>query len=46
MRAEYKRSAVYKDIIMPRAAKEEERTVVELGNTQGRVFAVVEFRYG
>ena len=45
MRAEYKRSAVYKDIIVPKAAEEEGRTVVELGSTEGKAYAVVEFQY-
>lgn len=44
MRAEYKRSAVYRDIIVPKAAEETERTVVELCDTEGKTYAVIEFR--
>ncbi len=44
VRAEYKKSAVYNDIIMPRAGREDNRTVVELCNVEGQAFAVVEFR--
>ena len=44
VRAEYKKSAVYKDIIVPRAGREADRGVVELRNTEGQAFAVVEFR--
>lgn len=45
MRAEYKKSAVYQDIIVPEAAEEKERTVVKLGDTEGKAYAVVEFRW-
>lgn len=44
MRAEYKKSAVYKDIIVPRVAKEDTRTVVELCDEEGKPYAVVEFQ--
>ncbi len=44
VRAEYKKSAVYNDIIMPRAGREDNRTVVELCNVKGQTFATVEFR--
>lgn len=42
VRVEYKKSAVYKDMILPKVAREENRTVVELGNPEGEVYAVVE----
>lgn len=45
MRAEYKRSAVYRDRIFPRVAREEERTVAALCDVQGAPYAIVEFRY-
>ena len=44
-RAEYKRSAVYQDMIFPKAAREEERTVVGLCDVQGEPYAIVEFGY-
>lgn len=44
VRAEYKKSAVYNDIIIPRAGREDNRTVVELCNVKGQTFATVEFR--
>lgn len=42
MRAEYKKSAVYKDVIVPRVAREEERAVVELCDPDGKPYAIVE----
>lgn len=42
MRAEYKKSAVYGDIIYPRVAVEKDRTVVELCNEAGNLYAVIE----
>lgn len=42
-RVEYKKSAVYGDRILPRIAKEKERTVVELCDTEARPYAIVEF---
>lgn len=42
MRAEYKKSAVYKDVIVPRIAREEERTVIELCDTNEKPYAIVE----
>lgn len=45
MRAEYKKSAVYRDVIVPKAAVEEERMVVELCDTEGKPYAIVEFKY-
>lgn len=44
LRAEYKNSAVYGDVIVPRVGKEEERTVVELCGETGKLYAVVEVR--
>jgi len=43
MRVEYKKSAVYGDIIYPKSAYEEDRTVVELCDEAGKAYAVVEF---
>ena len=44
-RVEYKCSAVYQDLIFPRVAREEDRTVVKLCDAQGGPYAIVEFRY-
>ncbi|MCI8797381.1 MAG: acyl-[acyl-carrier-protein] thioesterase [Dorea sp.] len=44
LRVEYKKSAVYGDIIYPKAAFEEDRTVVELCDEEGKIYAVVEFK--
>lgn len=44
VRAEYKKSAVYNDMIVPRVGREDGRTVVELCSTQGQAFAAVEFK--
>lgn len=43
VRVEYKNSAVYGDIIVPKVAAEETRTVVELCDESDRIFATVEF---
>lgn len=43
VRVEYKKSAVYNDSILPKAAIEDERTVVELCDPEGKPYAVVEF---
>lgn len=43
VRVEYKKSAVYGDIILPRIAVEEGRTVVELCDMEENPYAVVEF---
>lgn len=45
VRVEYKKSAVYGDMIYPRMAVEEERTVVELCDGEETIFAVVELRF-
>ena len=45
LRVEYKKSAVYKDIIIPKIGKVEERTIVELCDEAGNPYAVVEFRF-
>ena len=42
MRAEYKKSALLHDKILPKVAREGERTVVELCEPQGGLYAVVE----
>lgn len=43
MRVEYKKSAVYGDIIYPKTAYEKDRAVTELCDKAGKAFAVVEF---
>ncbi|MFA9376806.1 MAG: acyl-[acyl-carrier-protein] thioesterase [Lachnotalea sp.] len=43
MRAEYKKSAVYKDIVVPKVAREDGRYVVELCNQEDTVYAIIEF---
>lgn len=42
VRVEYKRSALLGEVICPAIAREDERTVVELCNTEGKPYAVVE----
>lgn len=44
IRVEYKKSAVYNDIIYPKIAVEEERTVVELCDEAGGLYAIVELK--
>ena len=44
IRVEYKKSAVLGDVICPKTAKEEGRSVVELCGADGKPFAVVEFK--
>ena len=44
LRVEYKKSAVYNDIIIPKVSKETERTVVELVGEDGKHCAIVEFK--
>lgn len=44
VRVEYKKSAVYGDVIVPKIAKEEDRTVVVLYDEDDKEFAVVEFK--
>lgn len=44
IRVEYKKSAVYNDIIIPKIAVEEERTVVELSDEAGGIYAIVELK--
>lgn len=44
VRVEYKKSAVYNDIIYPKIGTEAERTVVELCDVAGKPYAVVEFK--
>lgn len=43
VRVEYKKSAVYGDVILPKLAEEEKRTVVELCDMEEHPYAVVEF---
>lgn len=43
MRVEYKKSAVYGDVIYPKTAYEQGRVVVELCDESGKAYAVVEF---
>lgn len=43
VRVEYKKSAVLGDVIIPKVAVEEKRTVVELCDTSGAPYAMVEF---
>ena len=45
MRVEYKKSAVYGDMIYPRIAAEDDRTVVELCDENAKPYAVIEFRF-
>lgn len=42
VRVEYKRAAVYGDVILPKIAREEERTVVELCDMEENPYAIVE----
>lgn len=44
MRAEYRKSAVYGDVIWPKLAVEENRSVVELCDEDGKPYAVVELK--
>lgn len=44
VRAEYKKSAVLGDIIFPRVSREAERTVVELCDEEGGLYAAVEVK--
>ena len=44
IRVEYKKSAVYGEKVILKTATEEERTVVELCDEHGELYAVVEFR--
>ena len=45
MRVEYKKSAVYGDIIYPEIAVEEDRTVIELCDENKKPYAVIEFKF-
>ena len=44
VRVEYKKSAVYGDMIVPRIEKNDDRIVVELCDTEGALYAIVEFK--
>lgn len=43
VRVEYRKAAVYGDIILPKIAEEEERIVVELCDMEEKPYAIVEF---
>lgn len=43
MRAEYKKPALYQDIIIPKMAVEDNKYWVELGDQEGQTYAVVQF---
>lgn len=45
VRVEYKKSAVLGDVIHPFVAEEDGRTVVELCDGEGTIYAVVEFKF-
>ena len=44
IRVEYKKSAVWGDVIYPKRSREEDRTVIELCAEDGRPYAVVELK--
>ncbi len=44
VRVEYRKSAVYGDVIYPKLAEAVDCTIVELCDAQGNIFAVVEFK--
>ena len=44
LRVDYKKSAVLGDVIVPRIAKETDRTVIELCAEDGAVYAVLEVK--
>lgn len=44
IRVEYKKSAVYKDVMIAKAAEDDTRTVVSLDAEDGSTYAVVEFK--
>ena len=43
-RVDYKKSAVLGDMIFPRVSQEEDRTVIELCDSEGKLYAVVELK--
>ena len=43
VRAEYKKAAVFSDVIFPKAGKEEKKVTVSLENETGEPYAVIEF---
>ena len=45
VRVEYKKSAVFGDVILPRVGEREDRTIVELCATDGDLYATVEFAW-
>ena len=44
LRVDYKKSAVLGDMIYPRMTAEQERTVVELCDADGKPYAIVEMK--
>lgn len=42
MRAEYRKAAVYGDVIYPYIAEQKERTIVNLADKEGRPYAIIE----
>ena len=44
LRVDYKKSAVLGDMIYPRLTAEQERTVVELCDADGKAYAIVEMK--
>ena len=46
VRAEYKKSAVLDDVLIPMIFEGEDRLVVRFDSETGEIFALVEFRYG
>lgn len=45
LRVEYRKAAVYGDIIVPKVSEEEEKAVAELCDTEGKPYAVVEISW-
>ena len=43
-RVDYKKSAVLGDMVCPRVSQEEDRTVIELCDSEGKLYAVVELK--
>ena len=43
-RVDYKKSAVLGDMVFPRVSQEEDRTVIELCDSEGKLYAVVELK--
>lgn len=43
MRTEYKKSAVYNDVVVPNVARLDDKYVIQLSDQDGNVYAIVEF---